>query len=202
MLAVALTVAAPTLAEEVIHFTNGTSMAIRSHSVDDAGMIHADLGGDSFIAFPAYQVESIGEAGASVRLEPSKPRSAAKSTRRMVAASSRDVGRSTAAKARPAERLAAHQRTGVDVAPTVQRDKNGLAVVRPDTTSKNPHKRSIAFTGRGSIGGGGRAQRDDGGRLGSTSVGRREMIQSSSGNTPRSARPRLSGLQKQGKAGK
>jgi len=158
-------------------------------------MIHADLGGDSFIAFPAYQVERIGEAGAGVRLEPSKPRTAPKTKRRMVAASSRDPGRTTE---RPAARLAAHQKTGVDVAPTVSRDVNGLAVVRPDTTSKNPHKRSIAFTGRGSIAGGGR-QRDDGGRLGATSVGHREMIQSSSGGTHHRNRPRLSSMQKQAK---
>lgn len=54
-------------AEEVLHFTNGTSMVIRGHEVHD-GMIHVDLGDNGFIGFPQAQVEKITEAGRDVYL--------------------------------------------------------------------------------------------------------------------------------------
>jgi hypothetical protein len=77
---------------------------------------------------------------------------------------------------------------------------NGLAVTRPAANAKNPHKRNFSLTGRGSIASGGSGQqRENTGRLGTTSVGRRQMLQSSSGSLPRSQRRNLAGLQKKGK---
>ncbi len=61
---------APALAEEIIYFTNGTSMPIRSHEVR-GDMLHVDLGSDAFMAFPLYMVEKIEDAGKEVSLTPS-----------------------------------------------------------------------------------------------------------------------------------
>ena len=57
-------------AEEIVYFTNGTTMPIRAHEIR-AEMIHVDLGGDSFMAFPASMVEKIEQAGSHVLLDPS-----------------------------------------------------------------------------------------------------------------------------------
>ncbi len=66
----ALAAGGPVLAEQVIHFTNGTAMPIVSHTVQ-GNMIHVDLGGNAFIAFPFDQVEKVVEAGEEVQLTPS-----------------------------------------------------------------------------------------------------------------------------------
>jgi hypothetical protein len=59
------------LADEVVTFTNGTSMPVRSHYVED-GMLHVDLGGNAFLAFPEDMVESI-EVDGEIHLPPSDP---------------------------------------------------------------------------------------------------------------------------------
>ena len=59
--------ALPAAAEQIIHFTNGTSMPIRAHEIR-GDMVHIDLGGDAFMAFPYDKVESIVEAGKNVLL--------------------------------------------------------------------------------------------------------------------------------------
>jgi hypothetical protein len=61
---------APVLAEEVVYFTNGTSMPIRSHEIR-GDMLHVDLGSDAFMAFPLYMVDKIEDAGKEVSLTPS-----------------------------------------------------------------------------------------------------------------------------------
>ena len=53
--------AGPVLAEEVIHFTNGTVMPIRSHKIE-GDTIKVDLGDNGFMAFPKSVVEKIEEA--------------------------------------------------------------------------------------------------------------------------------------------
>jgi len=71
LLAVALVLTAGSAwAEEIVHFTNGTTMPIRAHEVRGE-MIHVDLGGDSFMAFPASMVEKVEQAGGHVLLDPS-----------------------------------------------------------------------------------------------------------------------------------
>ena len=58
-------------ADEVVHFTNGAEMTIRSHTVDkDKKMVRLDLGGNSFIAFPMAMVDKIESAGRDVFLNP------------------------------------------------------------------------------------------------------------------------------------
>jgi len=48
-------------AEEVIYFTNGTAMPIRSHKVE-GDQIKVDLGDNGFMAFPSSVVEKIEKA--------------------------------------------------------------------------------------------------------------------------------------------
>lgn len=70
-LLIALVLAAgPARAEEIIYFTNGSTMPIRTHEVQ-GNMIHVDLGGDAFMAFPLAMVEKIEVAGKGVMLDPS-----------------------------------------------------------------------------------------------------------------------------------
>lgn len=69
MIALVLT-AGSAWAEEIVHFTNGTTMPIRSHEIRGE-MIHVDLGGDSFMAFPVSMVDKVETAGSHVLLDPS-----------------------------------------------------------------------------------------------------------------------------------
>jgi hypothetical protein len=58
-------------ADEVVHFTNGAEMTVRSHSVEnDKAMVKLDLGGNSFISFPMTMVDKIVSAGKDVFLNP------------------------------------------------------------------------------------------------------------------------------------
>ncbi len=58
-------------ADEVVHFTNGAEMTVRSHTVEkDKKMVRLDLGGNSFIAFPMAMVDKIESAGRDVFLNP------------------------------------------------------------------------------------------------------------------------------------
>lgn len=50
--------ALPALADEVIYFTNGATMAIRSHEVE-ADMIRVNLGAGAVMAFPISMVERV-----------------------------------------------------------------------------------------------------------------------------------------------
>ena len=57
------------LADEVVHFTNGAEMPVRSHVVTN-GTVKLDLGDNSFIAFPMSMVEKIDGAGQSGFVDP------------------------------------------------------------------------------------------------------------------------------------
>ncbi len=58
-------------ADEIVHFTNGAEMTVRSHIVEkDTQMVRLDLGGNSFIAFPMAMVDKIESAGRDVFLNP------------------------------------------------------------------------------------------------------------------------------------
>jgi hypothetical protein len=61
----ALPVAA--FADEIVHFTNGAEMTVRSHSIEKSKqMVQLDLGGNSYISFPMSMVEKIVSAGKDV----------------------------------------------------------------------------------------------------------------------------------------
>ena len=57
------------LADEIVHFTNGAEMPVRSHSVEKE-MVKLDLGNSSFIAFPMSMVDRIVSSGQDVYLNP------------------------------------------------------------------------------------------------------------------------------------
>ncbi len=70
LLAVLVTLAsAPAFSEEIVYLTSGSAMAVRGHEVK-GDMIHLDLGGDSFIAFPMTLVDRI-EGAQGIQLKPS-----------------------------------------------------------------------------------------------------------------------------------
>jgi hypothetical protein len=56
-------------ADEIVHFTNGAEMTVRSHAVEK-DMVKLDLGSSSFIAFPMSMVDKIVSAGQDVFLNP------------------------------------------------------------------------------------------------------------------------------------
>jgi hypothetical protein len=58
-------VAAPSRADEILFFANGTTMPIKSHLIKD-GMIHVDLGAKASMAFPASAVDRIEMSGRPV----------------------------------------------------------------------------------------------------------------------------------------
>lgn len=62
----------PAAAEEIIYFTNGTSMPIRSHRIE-GDMVHVDLGGNGFMAFPMFMVDRV-DGTDQVKLKPSSSR--------------------------------------------------------------------------------------------------------------------------------
>ena len=58
-------------ADEIVHFTNGAEMPVKSHTVDKGqSMVKLDLGGNSFISFPMSMVDKIVNAGQDVFLNP------------------------------------------------------------------------------------------------------------------------------------
>jgi hypothetical protein len=66
----AVAVAAPVaFADEVVQFTNGAEMTVRSHAIEK-DMVKLDLGGSSSITFPISMVDKISSAGQNVFLNP------------------------------------------------------------------------------------------------------------------------------------
>ena len=57
------------LAEDIVHFSNGAEMTVRTHVIEK-DMVKLDLGGNSFITFPLSMVEKIVSAGKNVYLNP------------------------------------------------------------------------------------------------------------------------------------
>ena len=57
------------LADDVVHFSNGAEMMVRSHTIEK-DMVKLDLGGNSSITFPISMVEKIVSAGRDVFLNP------------------------------------------------------------------------------------------------------------------------------------
>ena len=66
---VAFLAAGTALADDIVHFTNGTSMAVRSHRVEKE-MIHVDLGANASMAFPLAMVEKVERSGHAVFANP------------------------------------------------------------------------------------------------------------------------------------
>ncbi len=84
-------------------------MPVRAYRVD-AGMVHVDLGGDAFMAFPETQIDRIEDPRRALNLKPSTGKSRQKG--RMVATAGRNPGSAASRGASPEMRPAsstAHQ---------------------------------------------------------------------------------------------
>jgi hypothetical protein len=57
-------------ADHVIYFKSGTSLPVRAYRVE-AGLVHVDLGGNGFMAFPEALIEKIENPHRSLNLKPS-----------------------------------------------------------------------------------------------------------------------------------
>lgn len=142
----ALLAFSPALGNEIVHFKNGTTMAVLGHEVEGE-MIHVQLAPDSRIAFPAGMVERIVKAGEEVF------RSSGETTtfkNQMQEGPPTPVvdesvgGRPSSAQTRG--HWIGREQEGH---PNVARDgRSGLAVFKPWPNSDNPHKAARGLSGR------------------------------------------------------
>jgi len=148
--AVAALVAVPALAEEIIYFTNGSSLAIRGHKVTE-GMIHVDMGEDAFIGFPMSMVERIEEAGKDVYVPPSSKLGLKKNQMIEGATTSDAPRRVTGSYMRDpdANRDFRDKKGGAD---RVEVDANGMAFVRAYPNHRSPNRAQMQVTGRVGMG--------------------------------------------------
>jgi hypothetical protein len=127
-------------AEEIVYFTNGTTMPIRAHEIR-AEMIHVDLGGDSFMAFPVSMVDKIETAGAHVLLDPSATGNKMINSGRAANSGSRPARGTVPSRYNDnnrSEELASH--------PKVEQDeKMGVAIYRPHKGSGHAAKERVGF---------------------------------------------------------
>ena len=159
-------VAVPAAAEEILHLKSGATMPIATHEVRGQ-MIHVDMGGNAFMAFPLSMVDWIEKAGANVLLQPSFH------ANNVMAPGPPDPTRSYPARGIPnrsntGQLLKQRQQTPN---PHVAVDsKMGIAVYRP-TPHGSRAKRSLAFWGNRAL-----LEQQSGGPLGTTRVGDRFVI--------------------------
>jgi len=176
----------PALAEEIIYFTNGTSMAIRGHDVKGE-MIHVDLGSEAFMAFPLRMVEKIEAAGKEIALSPSFSGGTNIMTARRPDPSGNYPVRGS---------YSGHRGKNADALPRIinpdeinEMDGNiGLQVRRPMKGHEAANRRALGVTSRNSavgMSGGG----EGGGVLGTRKVGTRNVIGGDSRRRDPSGKP-------------
>jgi hypothetical protein len=131
----------PAMAEEILYFTNGTAMPVRSHRIEN-GMIHVDLGGNALMAFPENMVERIESADGSVSLPPSNLIQNTKGSVQRTTASHQRGDVKTTTRGEGDQQFKVIERSS---APEVETDENGVAIYRPRTN--HPAKRRVGATG-------------------------------------------------------
>ncbi|HKQ61694.1 MAG TPA: hypothetical protein VJS92_10390 [Candidatus Polarisedimenticolaceae bacterium] len=138
-------IALPALAEEIVYFTNGTSMPVRSHTMKD-GMIQVDLGDNAYIAFPASMVDKVEQAGSGVLLRPSLGGGKNQMVQGVDAAGSfpQTGGVARARNSHEPGDDAHPERSAVE-------DDHGLATVRPFAGSDAANKSRLRITGSQAI---------------------------------------------------
>jgi hypothetical protein len=136
--------------DEVIYFTNGTSMTAVSHRIED-GMIHVELSPNAIVAFPAEMVERIVRGGQQIDPWSSTGTVRPRKDGPMKAASRAD-GASYAS--RPAAALIEdpNRETGdPNAAPEFGVLDSGVPFMRPMAGSSNPRKRELKALGHQSL---------------------------------------------------
>jgi hypothetical protein len=179
--------AAPVGAEEIVHFTSGTSMPVVSHQID-GDMIHVDLGDNAFMAFPLSMVDRVETAGENVMIRRSNTGGTNVMAPRPDPTRSFPVTGQRAARASETNRFSEERESD----PAIEVDSHGVAVYRPFANSSHPGKRSVGFTGSKRV----REAGGTGAYRGTTQVGTRQVI----GGTgpPRrgsASAPRLTGIE-------
>jgi hypothetical protein len=167
-----LTLTGSALAEEIVYFTNGTSMPIRKHEIK-GDMIHVDLGGDAFMAFPMRMVDKIESAGKTVMLSRSSGGS------NIISATGPDPSGNYPVRGSYPGHRGKKQETRIISKEELNQMENGLGlqVHRPMAGHEAQNRRALGVTSRTkaiqvSGGGGG----EDGGMLGTRKVGTRHVI--------------------------
>ena len=166
--ALALTLVAPTFAEEIIYFKSGRSMPIASHRIEE-GMVYVDLGEDRTLAFPEQVVERIESARDNVALKQSmnpygKRRVPSPDGSYPVVGERKRSVRDVIPVNEP-------NATPVEVDP-----KSGLATYRPAGKAEGANKRRLQVAGN-TRAMSGQVQRGGGGRYaGTTTFGSRHVI--------------------------
>jgi hypothetical protein len=160
-------VGVPALAEEIIHFTNGTTMVIEAHEID-GDRVRVHLGDQAYLEFPAEQIEKIETATGEVAM----PRPTA----------NRAVPRPTAEAGIIRGTVPSRMRRGQwqnDSSPPerdqVSVDGRGMTVFRPFGNNAPANKRKIGLTGRQELRLAGQNQSDTG-HSGTTRVGARHVL--------------------------
>jgi hypothetical protein len=173
--------AGPVLAEEVIYFTNGTSMPIRTHTVE-GDMITVDLGANATMAFPMHMVERVEQAGSEVW----SPTAPAGRNKMVQGKEPSHVTRGTWASP------AAEQRRPENDQVTV--NNKGMAGFHPLPEDSHPKKREARATGSTAVLGVDPARTPQEGMLGTRRMGTRSVFP-----TPASSsRRNIMSLQKRG----
>lgn len=190
LLAAVLALGAPALAEQIVYFTNGTTMPIRQHRVED-GMIFVDMGEDNVIGFPFEMVERIDEAGRDVLLRSSTAR-ANKIFGDEVPTETTPypVGGREMVRSRMGWRGDGVRQPEGQSAPAaqVETDANGMATYRPMAWSSGA-QRNLRFTGHSAVTGGPVATSREEGIVGTSKLGVRHVLGGVNQPGSRASRP-------------
>jgi hypothetical protein len=138
-------IAPSVLANQVIHFTNGVTLPVRSVDKRD-GMYHVDLGGNGRMAFPAYLVERIER---SDRVKLSAGTQLPTGSKLMTAtsyASGSDIQEGLAQREAQLAQQAAREEQAAKV-DSIQVDSSGTVVHRPHAGSRGSARQNIGLTG-------------------------------------------------------
>jgi hypothetical protein len=172
-------------AQEVIYFTNGTTMPVRSHKVVGE-MIHITLGSDASMAFPRSMVEKIEAGGQDLLLSTGSAYG-----NRMVPGTGRPrpvqgqaPTRSSSGKVLPVQTVADD--------PQVEMDASGVAVYRPYSSSNQKNKQKVGLAGHQRVTMGSASTGE--GRTGTRRVGNRHVIGGASPSNFRAGVP-VTGLE-------
>ena len=146
---VAVGVTVPSFADEVVHFTNGSTMAVRSHEVEE-GTITVEIGKDSYMSFPMSLVERIEKSGRAVF-------NADGTSNRMVD-TPRNVSMTGIRPPRHRDGVQRRQESDgdadVDPNPDLVTTSGGLTAYRPEAKSGHKAKSEVRFTGNMAVLGG------------------------------------------------
>lgn len=166
---VVLLLALPSAAEEIVYFTNGQSIPIRSHEIVD-GMVQMDLGDNSMLAFPEFTIDRIEIASQDVLLRPSYGTA---SNRRVPSPQGtfpvQGAARPWVRKEIPTDHSKA--------SPVETDPRTGLAFYRPKGHSAAPNRHRIGVTGNMKVFGDNPTRQGTGATYtGTTQLGNRHVI--------------------------